>query len=331
MSGLCSEIYQHNMLGALFHGIIASSDQPPVSSGTWKVGYGTYLGTAGVLPVTGLGFRPQFIIIKASGSAASDDPVIAWSGMSTTAPATPAAAVISPSTAPATGILTSYDSDGFTLANNALVNSLAVTYYYCAIAGSGAELAVGNYTGNGTDDRDIGGLSFQPSAVFIRRRNLNTPFVTMKLDSMAGDTSYMLGNAAGTVANAIQQFNSDGFQIGTNGNVNTNTASFDWVAFKPATGYGTMTSYVGNGIDNSDMVTGLTFQPTVILVKGNNTQEAVMRTAANTGDDSSILSNSTANGANRIQAINSDGFQVGTNAGVNTAAVTYHVMVLKST
>jgi len=272
------------------------------------------------------------LIIKAAGNAASDDPIIAWSGMSTTAPATPAAAIISPSTAPATGIITSYDSDGFTLPNSAFSNASGTQYYWTAIAGSGSELAIGNYTGDGADDRDaISGLAFQPTACFIRRRNLNSVFLNYRISSMTGDTTYQLGNASGLIGNMIQQFNPDGVQIGNAGGVNGTAAVFDWIAFTPPVGYGTMGSYVGNGTDNSDLVSGLTFQPEFLLIKGNTNQECVLRTTAHSGDTATLLLNSTNNLPNRIQQFNSDGAQLGNTVQVNSAAVTYHYMALRTT
>ena len=319
------------MLGALFHGLIASSEQ--VVTGTFKVKSGTYTGTGAALAITGLGFQPKLLIIKADGNAANDDPVIAWSGMSNSAGSGPAAAVISPVTAPATGIVTSYDADGFTLDTSALVNSSAVVYYYAAIGGDSAtDIQSGNYIGNGTDDRNVvTGLPFTPKAVIIRRRNLTTTFVSIRTESIPGDGAYMLGNAAAAVTNNIQAINADGFQVGTAGSVNANTAAYDWVAFTAPSSNGAFGSYTGTGVDNSSLVSGLTFQPDWVFVKGNTTQESVMRGTANVGDDSSRLVNSSQNFANRIQAINADGFEVGSAPDVNTVGIVYHYIALKST
>ncbi len=320
------------MLGAFHNGILASAWRAAASASSAKVKSGSYIGTAGVLHVTGVGFLPKLIIIKGTGSGANDDPVIMWSGMSDNSAAGPAAAVFSPSTAPATGMISSYDSDGFTLANNALVNTLASTYDYVAIGGSADDfIAVGSYAGNSTDNATpISGLTFAPQSVFIRRRNLNTAFVTWKNISMAGDSAFMLGNAATFTANAIQGFNATSVEIGTSNNVNTAGATYDWVCLGPSSNavYG---SYTGNSIDNSNLVSGMTFQPDWVFVKGNINKDGVMRGTVNAGDDSSILSNSTANAANWIQVINSDGFQLGTNAGVNSATTAYHYIALKST
>lgn len=307
-------------------------DAVTAATGTFKVKSGTYTGTGAALAITGLGFIPKLLLIKADGAAASDDPVIAWSGMCNLAGSGPAAAVISPNAAPVTGIVTSYDADGFTLANNALVNTNTVTYYYVAIGGeTSTDIATGYYLGNGVDGATpISGLTFQPSVVFIRRRNLTTSYVSLKISSMVGDTSYMLGNAAAMNSNNIQAINATSVEVGTAQSVNVAGTGYDWAVFTAPSGYGAFGSYVGNGIDASDMVSGLTFQPDWVFVKGDTTQEAVMRGTSNVGDNSSILVNSFANATNRIQAINTDGFEVGTAAAVNSAGVTYHYIALKT-
>ena len=218
------------------------------------------------------------------------------------------------------------------MANNTLVNTSGMQYYWTAIAGSGAELAVGSFVGNGVDGATpISGLSFQPQCVFIRRRNLTTNFVAVKHAGMSGDSAYMLGNAAAFTSNAIQSFGADYVELGTSSNVNASTVTYDWVAFAPPSSYGAFGYYNGTGGDNFDAVTGLAFQPEFVFIKANNTQESVIRTSAHTGDDSSLISNSLANGANRIQAFNSDGFQVGTNAAVNAAGTPIHYFCLRST
>ena len=317
------------MLGAFHHGIVASS-KVAVASGTWKVKSGSYTGNGGTQSITGLGFTPQLLFIKATSAGGNDDAVMAWSGMANSAGLTPAATVVSPATAPAINIVTSYDADGFSIDNSVRVNTAAVTYYYFAIAGSGSELQVGNYIGTSTDDTDVTGVAFRPKMVMVRRRN-STTGVALIHEGMTGDFSYQLGSLGGGVGNIIQAINSNGFQVGTSGVVNVNPASYDYIALNPPSGYGYFSAYTGIGIDNSDMVTGLTFSPKLILVKGNNATEMVIRGLVNTGDDTTRYGNSTANNTNRIQQINSDGFQVGTNPEVNSAGVTYHYAVFRTT
>lgn len=87
--------------------------------------------------------------------------------------------------------------------------------------------------------------------------------------------------------------------------------------FRVATG-----TYTGNNAD-SRSIAGLGFAPDLVVVKGNNNQTAVARSAEMTGDQAKPLAGATALSANMIQALAGDGFQVGTNARVNSNGVAY--------
>lgn len=82
-------------------------------------------------------------------------------------------------------------------------------------------------------------------------------------------------------------------------------------------------SYTGDGNDDRS-ITGIGFQPDLVVVKGDTTQRAVFRTATMAGDNTAVFSSDVALFADGIQALQADGFQVGTNATVNTNGVTYH-------
>lgn len=82
-------------------------------------------------------------------------------------------------------------------------------------------------------------------------------------------------------------------------------------------------SYLGNATDNRN-ITGLPFQPELVIVKAATTQDTVIRTSTMSGDSSRPVGTATALSTNRIQALSATGFQVGTNAQVNSASVTYH-------
>ncbi len=81
-------------------------------------------------------------------------------------------------------------------------------------------------------------------------------------------------------------------------------------------------SYTGTGIDNRNIA--VAFQPDLVIVKGNNAQTAVARSSTMSGDSSKPLAGAVANSTNMIQALQATGFQVGTNARVNTNGTTYN-------
>lgn len=80
-------------------------------------------------------------------------------------------------------------------------------------------------------------------------------------------------------------------------------------------------SYTGNGSDGRE-ITGIGFKPDVVLVKGDNTQIAVMRTSTMSGDLSKPMSGDEAAIANAIESLTSNGFTVGTHARVNQGGAT---------
>lgn len=88
-------------------------------------------------------------------------------------------------------------------------------------------------------------------------------------------------------------------------------------------------SYSGNATDNR-AITGLSFQPDLVLVKGNNTQTGAVRTATMTGDASKPLAAATALSTGHIKALNATSFQVGTNARVNASGVAYNWVAFKA-
>ena len=81
-------------------------------------------------------------------------------------------------------------------------------------------------------------------------------------------------------------------------------------------------SYTGTGLDNRNIT--VAFQPDVVIIKGNNAQAAVARTSTMTGDFAKPVAGATALTANTIQALQTTGFQVGTDARVNSNAISYN-------
>ena len=90
------------------------------------------------------------------------------------------------------------------------------------------------YTGNGTDDRSITGVGFQPDFLWVKNRSAANGHALV--DTTRGATATLRSqatNAEETESNGIQAFESDGFQIGTSGLVNTssnNYVAWNWLA-----------------------------------------------------------------------------------------------------
>ncbi len=83
------------------------------------------------------------------------------------------------------------------------------------------------YTGNGTDDRDITGVGFQPDWIWIKERNGTRNHALT--NSVIGSGFHLESNttdAEESNANIIQAFQTDGFQVGTNAKVNANSSTY---------------------------------------------------------------------------------------------------------
>jgi hypothetical protein len=88
-------------------------------------------------------------------------------------------------------------------------------------------------------------------------------------------------------------------------------------------------TYSGNNNDNRP-ITGVGFQPDVVIVKANGTQIAVTRTSIVPGDNTKPMTGPNALASNRIQSLDSDGFTVGNNAQVNQGGTGYTWMAFRA-
>ena len=279
-----------------------------------RLAVGSYVGNGtDARPITGVGFQPDVVIIKASTAQAG---IIRTSTMTGDA-----AKLLGTTTALQNNHIESLDADGFTIGSNANVNTSSTTYYWVAMR-AGGDLKVGSYVGNGVDNRSIIGVGFQPVWVITLGDGDDSVF---RPDILSGDNSYLM-TGAGTITNRIQAFASDGFQIGSNVNVNELNTTFHYIAWAASPQVSTG-SYVGNGLDNRS-ITGIGFQPLMAWVKRNASQVGVWRPLSAAGDRT-LYWDATASTTDRIQALQADGFQVGTDTQVNANNQTYYYLALR--
>lgn len=112
-------------------------------------------------------------------------------------------------------------SDGFQVGTD--LNASSFTYFYIGITGD--NVYTFNYTGDGTDNRNITGVGFDPIAVFI-----GGSYAVMRT-AETGDLTSRFIDGEGPKANRIQSFITDGFQLGSDSYVNQNTAARHAVCF----------------------------------------------------------------------------------------------------
>jgi hypothetical protein len=235
----------------------------------------------------------------------------------------------------ATGIK-AITSTGFTLGTNAAVNGSTLSCWYVAFGDDGSgDIAVGTYTGNGLDNRDIDISNtstyedFLPEFVFINR-------------SAAGSGIWLVTTGEGTQqgcgivetltcsSDRIQDLQATGFQIGLATSVNADAGAYAYLAIKSASGSTDEGSYSGNG--TSQNITAPGFQPEFVLVKsddGTPTCATYAKFKAQTGDDSASLSNQ-ANTTGVMTAFLSTGFSVGSSDCANENGITYYWYAIKT-
>ena len=170
------------------------------------------------------------------------------------------------------------------------------------------------YTGNGST-QSITSLDFGPDLTWIKVRN-SASYEQMWFDSVRGATKYVRSNstaAEGTVANSLTSFDSNGFSLGANGDVNGSTfpiVAWNWkaggtavsntdgtitssVSANPTAGFSVMT-YTGTGVAGS-VGHGLGVVPKLYIIKqrtdaGNNW---IVQTTAGDGSLDYLFLNAT--------------------------------------
>ncbi len=290
-----------------------NSSEVSASLGALRLSQGSYVGNgADNRSITGTGFAPDVVIVKCDCGQAAAIRTALMPG--------DAAKIISTSSALQADVIQSLDANGFTIGTSNKVNQNTDTYYWTALK-AGTSLKLGSYAGNGADNRSISGVGFQPDWVVTMGDGEESWF---RPSLLTGDASYRM-EGQDDFTNRIQAIQSDGFQLGSNANVNASGVTFYYIAFKSVGGVVAEGSYAGNNTDNRSIAVG--FQPAFVWVKRSVNNAGVIRIASMSGDNSAPWDAATA--ANNIQAIEPGGFQVGTHDRVNNSAGTYFFLALR--
>ena len=133
---------------------------------------------------------------------------------------------------------------------------------------------VATYTGNGST-QSITGLDFQPDMVWAKGRSLADQHTVV--DSVRGNGVHLMPNLTNgdtSSAQTIPAFNSDGFNVGTNTQVNSSGHTFvAWNWLESATSGFDIVSYTGDGVAGRTVAHNLGVRPDMIIVK-NRTSSA---------------------------------------------------------
>ena len=192
------------------------------------------------------------------------------------------------------------------------------------------------YTGNNTDDTAItldGSEDMAPNLVWLKARN--TTDYHYFIDSVRGALKCIFPNdtsAESTFSDSLKSFDSDGFTLGTSGDLNASAQTMvAWCWKESATAGFDIVAYTGNGTDDTDISHNLSAVPKMIIVKNRDATDAwQVYHGANTSapeTDYLVLNTTaaTADAADRWsdEAPTSSVFTLGDGAEVNTNTENY--------
>lgn len=273
---------------------------------SWKHIVLQYTGTGTYQTISGVGFRPQVILVKkVTGVSTAGHLKLACMGGSLSKPLDATAYVVR-------GIM-AITADGFTLGSDADVNAAGVVYQAICIQdggqhASGYFMRSGIFIGTGIDSTDFTVLAaWQPTAVVT---GIGTSLRMRTTDNVGDDT--IPYSASATVTDQIQAINADGFQLGLT--LNANVLQHPYFAIRTSAllaPYYNQGSFLGVG--TSRTITGVGFIPEFVALKRIAAADAMWRgrsLAAHAGANSNVWSGTTTI-ATGITALAADGFDLG--------------------
>ncbi|NIM20224.1 MAG: DUF11 domain-containing protein [Candidatus Latescibacteria bacterium] len=271
-----------------------------------RMNTGSYTGT-GIdnTPITGIGFKPDLVIIKGDNNESTITRSSSMMGDTSKA--------LGAGTGLVGNRIQSLDPDGFTIGSDFQVNEPGIDFYWIAFKAAPNELAVGSYLGDGSDDRSIPTVGFQPDYVIVMSESPRQAI--QRFPTQTGDRSIQFTPAA-EEPDLIQAFEPSGFQVGSHPNVNQSSVAFHYAAWKVSPGKIAGNDYTGDGSDDRD-ITGVGFQPEYMLIKHDGSNYAAFHRPASLVGDFCFLIPGNSALSNSIQAFLPDGFQIGSDVAVN--------------
>ena len=245
-----------------------------------------YTGNGSTQSITGVGFSPEFLWLKERTSTSyhrlSD--IIRGTNKQLSSNVTDAEETIST-------VVSSYDSDGFTVGADNGSNESGQTYVgWSWLAGGTASsntdgsitstvsanttagFSVVSYTGNSTAGATIGhGLGVTPNVIITKARTNAGRFWGMYHSSL-GNTGSMALNSTQAFDTSTTYWNdtnptSSVYTVGTNGDSNSSSGMIAY-CFAEKKGFSKFGSYTGNGsTDGTFVYTG--FKPAFLMIKPN--------------------------------------------------------------
>ena len=251
-----------------------------------------YTGTGGTQSITGVGFQPDWVWLKARSSAYSHQLFDVIRG------ATKLLASEETSAEQTLSGVTSFDSDGFAvgsdagsnnngttfaswnwLANGAGVSNTAGDITSTVSANTTSGFSIVSWTANGSDGATIGhGLGATPNIIISKRRSAIGDWLVggSTVDTIGGGNNKLLllnsTAAIDTNSEVYQTIGSSTFQVGVNAYINTNGSTMISYCFAEKKGFSKFSSYIGNGnADGTFVYTG--FKPAFVIMKRSDSAD----------------------------------------------------------
>ncbi|MFH1999399.1 MAG: hypothetical protein ABIK28_06945, partial [Planctomycetota bacterium] len=204
--------------------------------------------------ITGLGFRPDVVIIKGDTGKVA---VIRTSTMS----ADSSKEMVGNNELLGNRIQ-SIEDEGFVVGNDKSVNEFGVKYFWAAFKAKQGLMKIGTYTGDGTVNRILSGIGFDPQLIMVIPED---KYEMVHRSPLAVD-SYNFDSSNGIADCLTTPMPSDGFRIGSNDRVNRSGKTYHYICWAEVPGYTKFETYTGNDWDNRN-ITGLGFKPEYVMVR----------------------------------------------------------------
>ena len=282
---------------------------------------GSYTGN-GTSQDIALAFDPVVVIICASGAA--QPPIIMLSSCPT-----PGTSYDLCNEGNAYTNAITLGSGKFSVGSSAYANTNGRTYYYIALAADPSCLYVGSYAGDNSNGRTIS-CGFQPDFILTMCPGLgDSPVVWFGTKGGANDLRTGYGTTWQDLG--IEGVNSSGFVVNYNfpyENVSGHTYYF--FVLKNTTGNVLQSSYTGDGNNNRNIVQSDAFPPLCAIIHADGAGYFYEHPSSLSGDETFTWNSVCTENSGYIEALNSNGFEVGSSGGpaVNTNGTVYHFLSL---
>ncbi|MDF1590185.1 MAG: hypothetical protein P1P89_01620 [Desulfobacterales bacterium] len=193
--------------------------------------------------------------------------------------------------------------------------------YVMYIKSGPQQMITGAYMGDGTDNRPITNVGFQPDVVIIKAADYGTEGI-IRTATMSGESAKPMVGSVGILSNLIQSLDATGFTVGNGWRVNKGGTIYYWAAFRAVAGEMKVGTYTGDGAGGR-VISGLGgFQPELIIVLSEENHEVMHR--SNYSDLSFNFGNGQGQGNCLTTPVPFDGFRLGSDDRVNKNGVIYH-------